>query len=187
MPAIPACIAKSTVPHPEVSFERLVEGLSAFRREYHGQLWVEVMLVRGLNDMEEALREIAATFQAIHPDQVHINLPTRPPNEPWVQPSDEDSILRAQTILGDIARVVHPAEDLLDLSGFDSIINVIVAIITRHPMREDELMTALERWTPGQVRELLTTLINSGQAQVVERYGTRFWSASGARYPKENI
>jgi hypothetical protein len=51
-------------------------------------------------------------------------------------------------------------------------------------MRDEELMRALERWTPGQVRETLEALAASEQAQVVERYGTRFWSAAGARYRK---
>jgi len=63
-------------PHPDITFERLVDGLIAFRKEYQGLLWVEVMLVRGLNDSEEALREIVAALERIRPDEVHINLPT---------------------------------------------------------------------------------------------------------------
>jgi len=47
-------------------------------------------------------------------------------------------------------------------------------------MREDELVRALERWTPGQVEEALQALIASGQAQRVERHGARFWSAAAA-------
>jgi wyosine [tRNA(Phe)-imidazoG37] synthetase (radical SAM superfamily) len=46
-------------PHPESSFERLVEGMTAFQKDYNGKFWVEVMLVQGQNDTEEALREIA--------------------------------------------------------------------------------------------------------------------------------
>jgi wyosine [tRNA(Phe)-imidazoG37] synthetase (radical SAM superfamily) len=178
----PYLYRKINRPHPEVSFERLVEGLTAFYREYHGQLWVEVMLVRGLNDTEEALREIAAILQTIHPDQVHINLPTRPPAELWVQPPDEEGLLRAQAILGEVALVVHPAEGDFDLSGYKDVVDAVVAVITRHPMSEEELTHALERWSPGQVQEALQTLHLSGRAQVVERYGKRFWSATGTRF-----
>jgi wyosine [tRNA(Phe)-imidazoG37] synthetase (radical SAM superfamily) len=180
----PYLYRKINRPHPEVSFERLVEGLTAFYREYHGQLWVEVMLVRGLNDTEEALREIAAILQTIHPDQVHINLPTRPPAELWVQPPDEEGLLRAQAILGEVALVVHPVEGDFDLSGYNDIVDAVVAVITRHPMSEEELTHALERWSPGQVQEALQTLHLSGRAQVVERYGKRFWSATGTRFVK---
>lgn len=151
---------------------------------YHGKLWIEVMLVKGLNDTEEALRGIAAALQRIEPDQVHIVLPTRPPAEPWVEPPDEDGLMRAVAILGDIAQVVHPTEGTFDLSGYNSVVDAIMSIITRHPMREDELTRALERWTSGQVESALQALIACGQAQIIERHGARFWSAAGARYPE---
>ena len=120
-------------PHPEVTFERLVDGLTAFRQEYNGKLWIEVMLVSGLNDTEQTLREIAAILHRIQPDEVHINLPTRPPAETWVQPANEDGLMRARAILGDIATVVHPVEGSFDLSGYDSVVDAVIAIITRHP------------------------------------------------------
>jgi wyosine [tRNA(Phe)-imidazoG37] synthetase (radical SAM superfamily) len=172
-------------PWPRLTFDRLLDGLTAFRQVYHGKLWVEVMLVKGLNDTEDALRGIAAALQRIKPDQVHIVLPTRPPAEPWVEPSDETGLMRALAILGGVAQVAHPAEGTFDLSGHNDIVDAIVSIITRHPMREDELVRALERWTAGQVQEALEALALSGKAQVVERYGARFWSASASRYPDE--
>ncbi|MBN2116435.1 MAG: radical SAM protein [Anaerolineales bacterium] len=170
-------------PHPDITFERLVDGLIAFRKEYLGKLWMEVMLVRGLNDTEEALREITTVLERIRPNEVHINLPTRPPVETWVQPPDEEGLMRALAILGGVARVVHPAEGSFDLSGAESVVDAIVGIITRHPMREDELRRALEKWTPGQVDKALEQLSSSGQAQAVERYEMRFWSASPAHFP----
>jgi wyosine [tRNA(Phe)-imidazoG37] synthetase (radical SAM superfamily) len=172
-------------PHPEVTFERLVSGLIAFRLEYRGKLWPEVMLVRGLNDTEEALRAIASVLRRIGPDEIHISLPTRPPVETWVEPPDEEGLMRAQAILGDVARVLHPAQGTFDLSGTDNLTDAVVAIITRHPMRQEELERTLARWAPGRVREALVELETSGQAQVVERYGVRFWSAALSHYPDE--
>jgi len=172
-------------PHPEVTFKRLLNGLIDFRREYTGQLWLEIMLVKGLNDTQEALQGIAAAVEHIHPDSVHLSLPTRPPAEPWVRPADEVGLLRARAILGDVAEVIHPAEGEFDLSGFATVCNAIMAIITRHPMREAELERALSRWTPGKIHETLSELATSGQAQVVERYGVRFWSAARAYYAQD--
>jgi wyosine [tRNA(Phe)-imidazoG37] synthetase (radical SAM superfamily) len=170
-------------PHPQVTFERLVDGLLAFRKQYHGKLWIEVMLVRGLNDSDAALRDIGVQLERIQPDQIHLLQPERPPVEPWVQPPDEEGLLRARAILGDIARVLHPAAGLFDLSGNASLVDAIVAIIARHPMREDELVETLKRWQPGEVTATLQALADSGKAQVVERLGIRFWSASPAYYP----
>ena len=172
-------------PHPTATFERLIDGLATFRQEYSGQLWVEIMLVRGLNDSEEALRAIAAALQMICPDEVHINLPTRPPVESWVQPPDEAGLLRARAILGKIAHVVHPASGAFDLSGSKTLLDALVGIITRHPMQENEILTALERWSPDEIQATLTALQNSGQAQSIERYGQYFWSAAPAHFPDE--
>ena len=172
-------------PHPDTTFDRLVEGLVAFRKAYRGKLWVEVMLVRGLNDTSQALWEIAKVLQRIQPAAVQINLPTRPPAETWVQPPHAESLMQAIAILGNIAEVVHPAEGTFDLSGYDNLIDAVIGIITRHPMRQDELERTLDRWSAGQVSQTLEELLSSGRAQVVERYGTRFWSAAPARYPEE--
>lgn len=171
-------------PHPDVAFSRYLDGLVEFAKVYSGKLWVEVMLVRGLNDTETALEAIASALRKIKPDQVHINLPTRPPVETWVEPPDETGLLRAQAILGEVAQVVHPALGEFDLSGCETVMDGVIAIITRHPMREDELIQALQRWAPDDVRRTLVDLAASGRAREIERFGTRFWSAHGAVYPQ---
>lgn len=173
-------------PHPETTFERLLSGLVAFRAEYQGKLWPEVMLVRGLNDSEAALRDIAKALQQVHPDAVHITLPERPPAEPWVMPPDTEGLLRAVAILGDVAQVVHPAVGDFDLSGYATPVEAVLAIIARHPMRQEELERALARWLPEQVRDAIEELAASGQAQVIQRYGTRFWCDAAAYYPSDS-
>jgi wyosine [tRNA(Phe)-imidazoG37] synthetase (radical SAM superfamily) len=162
-------------PHPDITFERLVDGLIAFRKEYRrkalggGDAGARSEWHGGMPCVRSRL-----FWSAIHPDEVHINLPTRPPVETWVQPPDEEGLMRALAILGNVAQVVHPAEGSFDLSGSENVVDAIVGIITRHPMREDELERALEKWIPGQVNLALEELAASGRAQVVERYGYRF-------------
>jgi wyosine [tRNA(Phe)-imidazoG37] synthetase (radical SAM superfamily) len=173
-------------PHPEVTFQRLVEGLIAFREEYRGKLWVEVMLIGSLNDGPRELKDIARVLRRIRPDAVHINLPTRPPVETWVKLPTDESLMQAMAILGNIAEVVHPAEGSFDLSGYENVVDAVIGIITRHPMRQEELEHTLSRWSPGLVTQTLADLTASGRAQVVERYGVRFWSAAPSHYPDED-
>ncbi|MEJ2751757.1 MAG: radical SAM protein [Candidatus Promineifilaceae bacterium] len=173
-------------PHPETMFERLVNGLIAFRREYTGKLWIEVMLVQGLNDSDEALDEIAALLRRIRPDEVHLNLPTRPPAETWVRPASDEAVLRALVKFSESARVVHPAEGVFDLGCCDSAFEAILAIITRHPMSQEQLEKALGQLAPEEAAEVLAELEASDQVQVVERLGSRFWSADQSYYPDES-
>ena len=181
----PELYRKINRPWPELTYETLVEGLRAFRAAYSGRLWIEVMLVKGLNDSEEALRELAEALKSIGPDQVHLLLPDRPPAEVWVEPTDDEGVLRATAILGEIATVLHPKEGAFDLSGFDDPLDGVVAIITRHPMREDQIKRALSPYLPpSDIDEALNALLISGRAQVVERFGVRFLSAEPAHYPE---
>ena len=187
MPSLDAGTAalyrKINRPHPLATFERLVGGLIAFRFGYVGNLWIEVMLMQGLNDSEEALLDIAGKLRQIRPDEVHINLPTRPPAETWVQPAGEEAVARALTIFSDVAKVVHPAQGEYSLGSGETVVEAVLDIITRHPMRQEELEQTLAQWAPDQIDAVLVELLESGRAQVVERLGSRFWSAGQAHYP----
>jgi len=116
------------------------------------------------------------------PDEVHLLQPTRPPAENWVQAPDENGLLRATTILGEVAKIVYPESGIFNLGGSKTLMEAVIGIITRHPMRETELVQALESWSPVEVAETLSQLERSGQAQQIERFGTLFWSAASGHY-----
>ena len=56
-------------PLPELSLASLLEGLTAFRREYRGRIWLEVMLLKGLNDTEEELTLLRRALTRNRPGQ----------------------------------------------------------------------------------------------------------------------
>ena len=100
-----------------------------------------------------------------------------------MEPADPAGVARAAARLGQVARVVQPPlSDACDLSGFENVVDAVVAVITRHPMRQDELVRTLDRWAPDQVEEALAALRASGRARVVERHGQPFWTAAGTRF-----
>jgi wyosine [tRNA(Phe)-imidazoG37] synthetase (radical SAM superfamily) len=169
-------------PHPAVTFERLVDGLVEFRCGYGGKLWIEVMLVKNLNDGEAALKDLAAVLSLIGPDEVHISLPLRPPAEPWVEPADDAGLARAVAILGVSARILPQIPESVNLAHSEDLLGAVLGVISRHPMEEEELMRILVRWKSREVCKLLGKLVAGGHAQVVTRFGRRFWTAASARY-----
>jgi wyosine [tRNA(Phe)-imidazoG37] synthetase (radical SAM superfamily) len=170
-------------PHPEATYERLVEGLQTFRAEYRGRLWVEVMLLAGVNDTSEALTELAALIRHIRPDEVHVVIPDRPPAEPWVAPPDDEGLMRAIAVLGPIAHVVHPNCNGVGVSDYATPNEAILGIVTRHPMSEDQLTHLLAHWTQPEIAAALVTLQAEGRVNPVERLGTRFWTAAPSVFP----
>ena len=172
-------------PHGRLSFKRHVEGLIAFSQEYRGKLWVEVMLVKGLNDTQEALHELGGVLEQIEPDEIHINSPTRPPVETWVQPVDQRAFERAREILGKNVRVVASADGAYQLNAGETLDEAIVGIITRHPISEEELIQTLEKYPQDVVKDTLDMMKESGRVQVVNRQGINFWSGAPAKFPTE--
>lgn len=170
-------------PHPDASFERLIDGLCAFRADYTGQLWVEVMLIRDVNDSEVALRDLERVLRCIQPDQVHIVLPDRPPAEPWVQPADSEGLLRAEALLGPVAHIVHPFSNGVHASDYASPDEAIVSIVTRHPMSFAQLTATLNAWTSDEVSDALARLEQASAIRPVERLGVRFWAAATSVFP----
>jgi wyosine [tRNA(Phe)-imidazoG37] synthetase (radical SAM superfamily) len=173
-------------PHPQLSYERLIEGLVAFGQEYEGDLWLEVMLIRGLNDTEGALQDIATQLTRIRPKEIHVNLPTRPPAEAWLEPADQEGVMRAIAILEQVApvRAVESVTGTLELTASATLADAILAVITRHPLHQEELKRRLVRWNAEQVEAALAELEATGRAQVVTRYGKRFWTAAASYFPQ---
>ena len=166
-------------PWPALRLGEIIAGMAAFRREFHGQLWVEVMLIKGLNDEESTLLQIRDALKDIQPDQVHINIPIRPPAERWVEPPDEQGLIRALAILGEAATVVAPYQGTFQLAEDIPLLEAIVEVIRRHPMRETEIFDALSGQDQGRVRAALEDLAACGRAQRIEYRGHAFWRYAG--------
>jgi wyosine [tRNA(Phe)-imidazoG37] synthetase (radical SAM superfamily) len=169
--------------HRTYTFETQLQGLRLLRQEYSGKLWVEVMLVRGLNDTQEALDDLSSALETVEPDEIHLCIPDRVTSEAWVEIPDAAGLDRAVTTLGRTARVVHPATGSFDLGFEGSSLEAVLAIIRRHPMREQELVRSLGDWKPGRVFETLAALASTGKTQVVVRNDARFWCSADARFP----
>jgi wyosine [tRNA(Phe)-imidazoG37] synthetase (radical SAM superfamily) len=142
------------------------------------------MLIKDLNDSVETLTEIASHLREIQPDEVHILLPTRPPVEPWVKPADQEGIQRARDIFGSIARVVNTTDGVFELAENENLVDAVVDIITRHPMQETEIIQALKKHPQVDVKKALNFLEISGKAQIVNRFGVKYWSSSSGYYPE---
>ncbi|MDK2864892.1 MAG: hypothetical protein PWP37_1084 [Thermotogota bacterium] len=128
-------------PHRSLNFKQIVEGLKTFVKGFKGQVWLEIMLMKGINDNSEALLEIEKIVRDISPNRVYLNVPVRPPAKPWVKPPDTDTVKKAAEILKAIAL------DFLIVGNYKTAsrnpVDDVVSIIKRHPMTEVEVKTLL--------------------------------------------
>ncbi|MFG0251239.1 MAG: radical SAM protein [Phycisphaerales bacterium JB038] len=169
--------------HPDCTFQRQIDGLRRFREEYTGHLWLEVMLIAGLNDGPAALADLCQAVASINPDEVHLVTPSRAPAEEWVEVPGAEALRQATTILGAVTRVVTPAAEVVDLRGNANLEETIVSIVTRHPMTEAQLLQVAGKARAQTLSEVLRALETSGRIQAVERQGERFYTTAAGVYP----
>lgn len=101
-----AMFSKVNRPHPDISFELMVEGLADFRREYRGALWLEVFILGGLTSLRGEAMKIAALAGNIAPDRVQLNTVTRPPAE-------DSAVAVPADALRDVARLFEPEAEII--------------------------------------------------------------------------
>lgn len=68
--------------------KEMIQGLKDFRKEFSGEIWLEVMLVKGINDQEAEL--IARAAESTQPDRIQLNTVVRSPAEPVEALSEEE-------------------------------------------------------------------------------------------------
>lgn len=102
-------------PNPDITIEKLVSGIEQFRREFQGQIWLEVFLIAGVNTDAEQIEKIRGLIHRIRPDRVHLNTAVRPAAEPDVLAVPREVLDRIARQIGERCEVIGEAP--VGLSG----------------------------------------------------------------------
>jgi wyosine [tRNA(Phe)-imidazoG37] synthetase (radical SAM superfamily) len=129
-------------PLPELPLASLLEGLTAFRREYRGRILLEVMLLKGINDTEAELALLRRILSDLAPDQVQLNTAVRPVVEAAATPLDAREMEAAATYLGGPVSVIA-SFNRGDIAGGHGEDEDFVAMLSRRPMTAPDLAQAL--------------------------------------------
>lgn len=65
-------------PQKSITFEKIIKGLINLRKEFKGKIWLEIMLIGGINDSLSEAYKFKELINKIKPDKVQLNLPVRP-------------------------------------------------------------------------------------------------------------
>jgi len=147
----PEIFSRINRPHGTIKFETMLRGQMDFRRDYRGQIWLEVMLVHEVNDTEEALKDIRIAIDKIQPDRIYITTPIRPPAESWVRPPPPEKILRAQEIIGQAITVDMIESGAFGHETFASAQQAILEIGSRHPLRLEQARRIEDEFTESGI------------------------------------
>lgn len=64
-------------PNKEIDFDKMVEGLIKFKKVFKGEYWLEIFLLKDINDNEDELDDIIKIVKKIKPDRIQLITATR--------------------------------------------------------------------------------------------------------------
>ncbi|MDD5561617.1 MAG: radical SAM protein [Candidatus Omnitrophica bacterium] len=102
----PQIFKKLDRPCAGLRLDKIIKGLVALRKEFRGQIWLEIMLVSGVNDDIRHIKELNKSIQRINPDKIQLNSPVRSTAEKEVFPVKRDKLEMIRKILGDKAEII---------------------------------------------------------------------------------
>ena len=163
-------------PHPEISFETLLNGLQAFRPEFSGQLFQETFVIQGVNDTPEAMDRIAAFSRTIRPDRVQLNTAVRPPAQSWVQPVDADRLQQLAAHFDPPAEII--AEFRADQQpAVQTTTRHILDMLKRRPCTLEDVAHSFSLH-PNEATKYLGRLVRRGEVQAETRGEDTYYRAS---------
>lgn len=156
-------------PHGNLKFENIRRGLIDFSKKYTGQLWLEIMFLKNINDSDTAIEKYLHLLREIEYDRLYINTPVRPPAEADVEMVSQERLKYISEKLGGISI------DLLSSVGFHSDIKdtyaAIISIIKRHPMNQFEIESFIDSRNDNDKAQIFKKLNNDKKVEFITYKG----------------
>ena len=142
--------------------EAVAAGLLEFRKEFKGKIFLEILLVEGINDSIENLEKLKDFCQRLAPDRVDVVTQTRPGTVKGVRPVDGEVISRWRKVLsaGDARIDDREMADREDMS-MERATAFVKASLARRPQTVLQLAQALNT-EPETIRQAVEALEKKG-------------------------
>ncbi len=138
-----ATFRKVNRPHPDISFDQMVEGLVDFRREYRGDLWLEVFILGGYTSIRDEALKIAGLAKQIAPDRVQLNTVTRPPAEEWAVRVPEAAMREITRLFDPPAEIIADYRKESTGGAFSATRESVLETIRRRPCSVEDIAGGL--------------------------------------------
>jgi len=166
-------------PHSEIEFETMVEGLIAFRKEYSGEIWLEVFILEGINAREADAMQFKYWIERVNPEKVHINTAVRPSAEIYARQVAPEEMARFCKILGEKAEVITPYKELERHERKADVEEDLLNLLARRPCTLDDIASGLSVHR-NEILKYIEPLVKSHRIDMVKKN-------SGVYYQPKNL
>ncbi len=164
-------------PHPSISFEQMLQGLIAFRKEFKGEYWLEVFFLAAQNAIDSEANRMIECARRIGPDRVQLNTATRPAAEEYAYRVSPKRLAELA------ARFDPPAEVIADYRGvhaqanFQAEAQSVLEMIQRRPCSLEDVASGLSIHRNEAIKHL-EELVSEGLAETCLFGGRLFYRES---------
>jgi len=174
--ATPGVFRHLNRPVDQVHIDSIISGLSALRQEFKGEIWLEILFCRGINDSDSELEALTKAFQGLQPDKIQLNTVARPGAYQEAQSVSPEFLQQVQERWGERAEIVASfSSTQLNHSQQDSR-QQIVNTLKRRPCTVQDLAASCSM-VPAEVVKFLDLLKNEGTVRASVHEGITFYLA----------
>lgn len=130
-------------PHPSLTVEKIIQGLIEFRKKYQGKIWLEIMLVKGINDTHIEIEKLKEIVKKIAPDKIHLNTVVRPPSEKYASPLSDQELLKIKNMFGARCEIIATFKETREAVYLHDVYQDILNLIKRRPVTLDDIATTI--------------------------------------------
>jgi wyosine [tRNA(Phe)-imidazoG37] synthetase (radical SAM superfamily) len=127
--------------HVDLNVTAIISGLVKFREMYKGEIWLEFMLIKGINDQPGQITQMKSVIEKIKPDKIHLNTVVRPPSEEYATPVSADTLREIKRILGNRCEIIADFRMPLEAPHQADHVRNILSIAERRPVTVDDLVS----------------------------------------------
>ncbi|MBD3181456.1 radical SAM protein [Candidatus Poribacteria bacterium] len=130
--------------HPELDINEITQGLRDFTGFYKGRIWLEIMLVNGVNDDFRELENVAMMIKDLNLEKIHLNTVVRPPAEESAMAIDKQKMQEIAAIFDDRAEIIVDFDKVIaQKANADEIESMISSMLKRRPCTIDDISSSL--------------------------------------------
>jgi wyosine [tRNA(Phe)-imidazoG37] synthetase (radical SAM superfamily) len=161
-------------PHASLNIDRIIKGLKAFRREFSGQIWLEIMLVKGINDSPVHIQKLKKVIEQISPNKIQLNTVIRPPAEEAAKPLSLSELEAIREVLGERCEIIADFSKKEQPAQESNLESAILATVHRRPVTLADMAAFLGKH-PDEILKHLNHLIQTNQVKQVRHEGKIFF------------
>ncbi len=165
---------KTNRPCSPLNIEDIVEGLKVFRQEFKGSIWLEVMLVKRVNDSLPHIQQLQEAASRIKPDKIQLNTVVRPPAEKFAQPLSLEEMEKIRKAFGKNCEIIAEFDKKALKSSQKDLEGAILAMIQRRPVTLSDISASLGRHK-NEIIKYLDFLLKEGKIRPVTHKGLEYF------------